>query len=293
LLSPSNTSPTLTKPITHEPFYARVSSNDKIQGSVVAQFVAQQLRATRAVTISDSSPYTSDLVSTFRARFAAQGRTAIGVRLDPDQPDFPALVDGVAASGATVAYFPFIGSRCSEIVQALRDDPRTVDMTLVMSDGCLTSGVLADVGNQPRLYVSGNDQRTLREDPFYADGFLPAYARSYGEQPTTPWHATAFDAANVIFDAIRRSARIGRDGALTIPREQLRAAIFEIHGYKGLSGVLTCTPDGDCAQASTIAVYEAPRWPVADANGDVLSADPVFSLYLTLADVELAPSSDD
>ena len=57
------------------------ASNDKIQGSVVAEFVAHSLGATRAVTISDLSPYTADLVSTFRARFSAAGRTVSAVRI--------------------------------------------------------------------------------------------------------------------------------------------------------------------------------------------------------------------
>ena len=40
------------------------------------------------------------------------------------------------------------------------------------------------------------------------------------------------------------------DGGTTyIPRTALKDAFFSISGYEGLTGTLTCTPTGDCADA--------------------------------------------
>ena len=41
---------------------------------------------------------------------------------------------------------------------------------------------------------------------FYQEEFLPAYEKQFGEEPTSPFHAHAFDGANMLFDAIEAVA---------------------------------------------------------------------------------------
>ena len=48
---------------------------------------------------------------------------------------------------------------------------------------------------------------------------------------------------------------VDADGTLHIGRQALRDAMFATKDFKGLTGVLTCTPTGDCANP-TIGVYE-------------------------------------
>ena len=59
-------------------------------------------------------------------------------------------------------------------------------------------------------------------------------------------------------------------------------AIFATSGYKGLTGTITCTPLGDCATSVTIAVYQAPNFPVQGGTGN---GQPVFAETKTLAQV--------
>jgi len=60
------------------------------------------------------------------------------------------------------------------------------------------------------------------------------------------FHAHAFDAANMLFDAIEKVA-FEENGTLYIPRTALRDAIFATEGYEGITGTLTCDENGDCA----------------------------------------------
>jgi ABC-type branched-subunit amino acid transport system substrate-binding protein len=61
LISGSNTSPALTDPALHNPFYARTAHNDRIQGAIVAEFsLGDDVGAKTAATIADESPYTRD-----------------------------------------------------------------------------------------------------------------------------------------------------------------------------------------------------------------------------------------
>jgi branched-chain amino acid transport system substrate-binding protein len=65
----------------------------------------------------------------------------------------------------------------------------------------------------------------------------------------------------------------GSDGTLYIPKKALRDAIFATKDFQGITGVLSCSPTGDCG-APLIAMYqitaretggewppEAPVWP--------------------------------
>ena len=79
LISGSNTSPALTDPELHNPFYARTAHNDRIQGAIGAEFaLGDDLGATTAATIADETPYTQGLVGAFEANFEAGGGTITG-----------------------------------------------------------------------------------------------------------------------------------------------------------------------------------------------------------------------
>lgn len=96
------------------------------------------------------------------------------------------------------------------------------------------------------------------------------------------WNTSAFDAANLVFDAIRRGAIVQSDGSLLLPRSALVEAMRVVDGYGGVSNRLACTPTGDCAQSATIGIFRAPAWPVGSS---AQFAQPVFSKTKTLASV--------
>jgi branched-chain amino acid transport system substrate-binding protein len=85
------------------------------------------------------------------------------------------------------------------------------------------------------------------------NAFMAKYEAAYGEKPPAPFHLHAYDAVNVIMDAIYASAVQGPDGTLWIGREALNTAIRATSGYQGLSGVITCQSNGDCG-SGTVAV---------------------------------------
>jgi branched-chain amino acid transport system substrate-binding protein len=59
----------------------------------------------------------------------------------------------------------------------------------------------------------------------------------------------------LIAEAIEKSAVQLEDGGLVIPRQALRDAFYATTDHQGLTGNLTCTEFGDCADP-VIAVYE-------------------------------------
>ncbi|MGE5221688.1 MAG: hypothetical protein ACM3PY_04575 [Omnitrophica WOR_2 bacterium] len=81
--------------------------------------------------------------------------------------------------------------------------------------------------------------------------FDQAYLAAYGIPPgrLSPYTWTAYDAVAVLIYNIKRVAIKGDDGNLYIPRDTLVRAVRNTSDYQGLSGILSCAPDGECAQS--------------------------------------------
>ena len=86
------------------------------------------------------------------------------------------------------------------------------------------------------------------------DAFVAKYVAKFGEQPINIFHAHAYDAMNIMFAAITKVAVQEKDGTLYIPRQALRDAVAATKDFQGLTGVLTCSTAGDCANP-IIGVY--------------------------------------
>ena len=270
LISGSNTSPALTDPELHNPFYARTAHNDRIQGAIVAEFAlsADQLGATTAATIADESPYTQGLVGAFEANFEAGGGTLTGSeQVDSEDTDFKPVLRTLAEGNPDVLYFPIFVAACTLVMRQAADI--MPDTTLIVSDGCLSSDTLKNAGPAADgVWASSPDLSAFQTNAFYADEFIPAYQEAFGSDPLSVFHAHAYDAANVVFEAIKEVAIDNGDGSLSIPRQALRDAVFATNGYQGVTGTITCLDTGDCATDVTIGLFLGPGWPVEGGKGD-------------------------
>ncbi|HEY3213807.1 MAG TPA: branched-chain amino acid ABC transporter substrate-binding protein [Actinomycetota bacterium] len=284
LFSPSNTNPGLTSEEAHQPFYARTAHNDKIQGAIVADFVFTELGLTTAATINDESPYADGLAAAFRDNFEALGGTITDVeQVSSSDTDLGPVFTNIEASKPEVVYGPNFNPVCA-LSYTQGSDILAKGTIQIGSDGCLESSFLDTVGAPIKdfaYYASSPDVSAYQSGDFYKSEYLPAYTDQYGK-PTSVFNAHAYDATNVLFDAIEAVAVDDGSGNLTIPRTALKDAVLATSGYAGMTGTITCTPLGDCATDVTIGVFEYDHWPV---EGGVDPTDPVFSETKTLADV--------
>ena len=269
LMSGSNTSPALTDPELHNPFYARTAHNDRIQGAIVAEFsLGDDLGATTAATIADESPYTQGLVAAFEANFEAGGGTLTGSeQVDSEDTDFKPVLRTLAEGNPDVLYFPIFVAACTLVMRQAADI--MPDTTLIVSDGCLSSDTLKNAGPAAEgVWASSPDLSAFQTNAFYSDEFIPAYQEAFGSDPLSVFHAHSYDAANVVFEAIKEVAIDNGDGSLSIPRQALRDAVFATSGYQGVTGTITCLDTGDCATDVTIGMFLGPGWPVEGGTGD-------------------------
>ena len=283
LISSSNTNPNLTAQGTHQPFYFRTAHNDKIQGAVVSDFTTKNLKAKTAATIHDESPYADALAAVFRTNFEkAGGKITANEAINSADKDFKPLLTTIGQGKPDVLYFPNFNPACALIAKQAKGIAGLEKTSLIGSDGCLDPTYLQVGGAAVNgSYASGPDFAALKSGDFYANQFLPEYKKRAGTDPTAAFHAHAYDAANALFDAIKKTAV--KDGdTIKIARTALKDALVAVSGVKGLSGEITCTALGDCATAVKIGVYKVPDWPV---EGGTKGAEAVLSETKTLAEV--------
>ncbi len=255
MVSPSNTAPDLTRDDRPPEYwcYMRTAHNDKVQGAAMADF-AWQAGFKRAATIHDGSIYAEQLQQVFAERFKELGGTITAQEaVGPQDTDMKPMLTRVAATNPEFLYYPIFIAAGGQITKQAREIPALANVKLSGADGIFSPDFLKGAGDAALgFYHSSPDFSAFGSG--YQD-FLAKHKAKYGENVLAPFHAHGYDAFNLIAAAIEKVAIKNPDGSLLIPREALVKAALATKDMKGLTGNLTCTPTGDCADPK-IAVYE-------------------------------------
>ena len=246
MISPSNTAPVLTDAETRESCYFRTAHNDKIQGRAMAEYVYNELGLTKAAVVHDGDPYTEGLASVFRDAFADLGGEVVAFEAEAaDATNVEPLLTSIAASGPEIIYYPVFIPLGSLITKTAQEIDGLEGVVLAAADGVQSPDFLDASGDAATgMYVSGPDLGFGND--IYTT-FLETYQTEYGTEPTAPFHAHAFDATNMLLDAIEEVAQVSDDGTMLIGRQALLDALSATSGMAGITGTISCDENGDCA----------------------------------------------
>ena len=250
MISPSNTNPDLTNPDhpDHYPGYFRTAHNDIFQGAVAAEFAYNELGVTTAATIHDGSPYAESLQQVFADVFTGLGGTITAQEaVNVGDTDMTGVLTSIAAGSPEILYFPIFEPEGGFIA----DQAGGSDMILMGADGLLADTFPENAGAAAvGMYLSG---------PYVSgaeyDAFLAKWTAKFGGVPPSGFHAMAYDATNILFQAIEAVAVVDADGTVHIGRQALRDYMHTITGFPGLTGNLTCDANGDCATGEALGVF--------------------------------------
>lgn len=246
MISPSNTAPVLTDAETRESCYFRTAHNDKIQGRAMAEYVFNELGLTKAAVVHDGDPYTEGLASVFRDAFSDLGGEVVAFEAEAaDATNVEPLLTSIAAAGPEIIYYPVFIPLGSLITKTAQEIDGLEGVVLAAADGVQSPDFIDASGDASEgMYVSGPDLGFGNE--IYTT-FLETYEAEYGTEPTAPFHAHAFDATNMLLDAIEEVAQVSEDGTMLIGRQALLDALGSTSGMSGITGTITCDENGDCA----------------------------------------------
>ena len=255
MVSPSNTAPDLTaadRPAEYA-FYMRTAHNDTIQGAAMAKFAIEK-GFKNAATIHDGSLYADKLQQVFAEEFKKLGGTVVAQEAtDPTETNMGPMLTRIAAAKPDFIYLPIFTAAGGQVTSQAKQNADLANVQLAGADGIFSQDFLKAAGDASMgFFWSSPDFSAFGSG--YAD-FLAKNEAKYGGAPLAPFHAHAYDGYNLIANAIEKVAVSCPDGSTVIPRTALRDAMIATADLTGLTGNLTCTPTGDCADPK-IAVYQ-------------------------------------
>ncbi|QTA78142.1 putative ABC transporter, substrate-binding protein [Desulfonema limicola] len=252
MISGNNSAPSLTSSSGNQgsdwyPGYFRTSFNDDLSGKAAAIFAFNHLNIKKAALINDGDVYTKGLTQGFGYTFEQLGgNIVLDTSINKGDENMIPVLEAAAASGAELLFFPLFQPEGDYMVHQSKNVSGFENITLMGNGALLTSTFINSVKSKGTgMYFVGPG---LSSEPDYK--YLEAeYKKIYQENPPTNYYTYAYDAANLLFNAVSAVAETEKDGTLHIPRAKLREAMYATKNMQGVSGILNCDQFGDCGSA--------------------------------------------
>jgi branched-chain amino acid transport system substrate-binding protein len=255
----------------HWPGYFRTAHNDLFQGRVAAEFAWTQLQVKTAATIHDGSPYAESLQRVFAEVFAELGGTVTSQEaVNVGDTDMGPVLTRIAAGAPELIYFPIFEPEGGFVADQAKDVSGLENTILMGADGLFADTFPENAGSGAvGMYLSGPYVDPSPGSPYAA--FLDKWTAKFGGSPPSGFHAHAYDATNILLDAIAAVAVKDTDGTVHIGRQALREAMYGVRNFNGLTGTLSCDVNGDCATGEALGVFK-----LSQAEVDGAWPPPVF-----------------
>lgn len=226
MITPSSTNPKVTEV---GDYISRVCFIDPFQGSVMAKFASNTLKAKTAAILGDvNSDYSKGLTQFFEEEFTRLGGKVVAKEAyTQTDPDFKGQLTKIRNLNPDVIYVPGYYGQVGIIAKQARE----LDMNMPLLGG--------DGWDSPELWKLGGAalKNTYISNHYSAENpapeiqnFVKAYKAKFNVEPDS-LAALAYDAAKVLADAIKRAG--GTDSA------KLKDAINATKGFAGVTGQIT------------------------------------------------------
>ena len=264
LLAPSNTSPTLTSDLAgnpglnHSVGYYRTSNNGLYVGEAMARFAYEGLGFVSAAAIHDGDPYSRSIAQAFADSFERLGGTVTGFSaINKEDTDMVPVLTEVATGSPEALFFPIFQPAGDFLTDQAHGVPG-LEETVLLTDAALLNDGFMSLPQSAGVYFSGPDLRfgaTSNESTAKTpETLLAAYEATYGEPPSAPYWAHAYDATTLLLEAIAAASTV-QDGALVIDRDGIRQYLNAVSGYSGIIGTINCDSFGDCGSQKTTVIH--------------------------------------
>ncbi len=264
LIAPSNTSPTLTSDLAgspglnHSVGYYRTSNNGLYVGEAMARFAREGLGLASAAAIHDGDPYSRSIAQAFADSFERLGGTVTGFSaINKEDTDMVPVLTEVATGNPEALFFP-IFQPAGDFLTDQAPGVSGLEETILLTDAALLNDGFMSLPQSAGVYFSGPDLRfgatSNQSTGKTPETLLDAYEETYGEPPSAPYWAHAYDAATLLLEAIAAASAV-EDGTLIVDRAGVREYLNAVSGYSGIIGTINCDSFGDCGSQKTTVIH--------------------------------------
>jgi branched-chain amino acid transport system substrate-binding protein len=240
MISPAATNPKVTEVGS---YVFRVCFIDPFQGTVMAKFAQNDLKAKKVAIISSvSNAYSVGLAKFFRETFTKSGGTiAVEQKYSEGDKDFRAQLTAVKAAGVDAVFVPGYYTESALIVRQARG--LGLNVPFIGGDGW-ESDKLLEIGGEALngCYYSTHFSPENKDAGVAA--FVTKFKARWNNETPDAFAALGYDAALVLADAIKRA------GATDGPK--LRDALAATKNFSGATGLTTIDKDRNATKGATI-----------------------------------------
>ncbi|HET6668655.1 MAG TPA: ABC transporter substrate-binding protein [Pyrinomonadaceae bacterium] len=235
MLTPSSTNPEVTK---KGDFIFRSCFIDPVQGAAIAQFGARTLNAKRgALMVDRKNDYSTGLEKVINEVFTRLGgQIVVTQSYQAADQDFNAQITSIKGANPDIIFVPGYYGDVGLFAKQARDKGITVP--IVGGDGWDSPSLYQIGGAALNGCYFSNHYSPDDADPL-VQKFVNDYKSRYGSVPDA-LAATAYDAARIMFDAIKRANSL--DGTA------IRDALAATKEFPGVTGKVTFNENRDAVK---------------------------------------------
>lgn len=239
LISPASTNVKVTQ-VGDKIF--RVCFIDPFQGEVMAKFAVNTLQKKKVAIMKDTkSDYSLGLTETFTKALQGLGGTVAGtVDYSQGDKDFRSQITTIKGMGADAIFVPGYYSEAGLIVAQARE--AGLNVPILGGDGW-DSDPLFEVGKTALKDCYYSTHFSADNPSPAVQNFIAAYKKKFNQTPDAN-AALAYDAAKVLFDALKRAN--STDGAA------LAAAIASTKDFTGATGTMTINAERNAVKPAVV-----------------------------------------
>jgi branched-chain amino acid transport system substrate-binding protein len=242
MITPWSTNPDSTK---DRPFVFRGCFLDPFQGPVLANFITEEFGFTKAAVLYDvASDYPKGLAEFFKIaweKIHGAGSVVAYESFTTKDADFSSQLSKINKSGAQVLFTPQYYNEVALIVQQAHELGWTGP--IVGSDSW---------GSAETVTLCGKDCYGLFFSSHYAAAgakgatkeFIDRYEKTYGYIPD--------DVAALTWDSLRLAQQAIENSGKITGNKAVRDALAQIKNFKGITGDMTFTEEGDPSKCAVI-----------------------------------------
>ena len=247
-ISPSSSNPEISRK-GYDTFF-RICATDDIQAPHAAYFAFTQLKARKVFIIDDKTTYGKGIADEFEKEILRLGATVFGHEgIMQGDKDFTPLLTKIKALNPEVIFF---GGMYPEGALLVRQSKALgLSAEWLGGDGIYVPAFI-DLAKEDAegVYCTfiGADVRSMASAKHYIETYNTRFGQERG-----PYSAYAYDAANIIIDAIHRAGKIDTSTSLsingersrTIDRQAILAQVKRTKDFPGIVGVTNFDAKGD------------------------------------------------
>lgn len=240
MIAPAATNPSVTE---KGDYIFRVCFIDPFQGTVMAKFAANDLKAKRVAIISSvSNAYSVGLAKFFRETFTKNGGTIVAEqKYSEGDKDFRAQLTAVKAANVEGVFVPGYYTESALIVRQARD--LGISVPFFGGDGWVSDQLL-QIGGAALNGCYYSTHFSPEDSAPTAQTFVKKFRVRWENETPDAFAALGYDSAYVLADALKRAG--------TSEGPKLRDAIAATKNFSGATGITTIDKDRNATKAATI-----------------------------------------